>query len=187
MDLFAGEGGGLVRKDGVSDWILKEARGRYGNWISKEDIFYYVYGYLHNREYRTLFQDDLKKMLPRLPLVEGEEEFKKWMETGRYLAELHLNYESLPAHPDVEVLGDDLGYFEVEKMRFGKRTNAEGKNVEDKTVILYNLAITLKNIPLKAYEYVVNGKSAIEWVMERYQKTVHKESSIENNPNDWSK
>ena len=55
-----------------------------------------------------------------------------------------------------------------------------------KDTILYNSQITISDIPAKAYEYVVNGKSAIEWVMERYQVTTHTESGIKNDPNDWA-
>ena len=57
-----------IRRDGISDWILRECKQRYGNKVTKEDIFYYVYGILHSPEYRTTFEADLKKMLPRLPL-----------------------------------------------------------------------------------------------------------------------
>ena len=55
----------------------------------------------------------------------------------------------------------------------------------DKTRIIYNSHITLASIPLEAYDYVVNGKPAIEWIMERYQVTRDKDSGIVNDPNDW--
>ena len=94
------------------------------------------------------------------------------------LADLHINYETVPAYADVKVSGADSGFYKVEKMRFPKK--------DQKDTIHYNSKITIQNIPAKAYEYVVNGKSAIEWIMERYQVTTHKESGITNNPNDWS-
>ena len=78
-------------------------------------------------------------------------------------------------------------YFAVEKMRFAKVRDENGKLIADKTHIIYNSHITIENIPLKAYEYIVNGKSAIEWIMERYAVTIDKASQIKNNPNDWSK
>ena len=84
-----------IRHDGVTDYILHEAREKYRtNAITKEDIFYYVYGFLHSEEYRKQFAADLKKMLPRLPLVENAVDFKAFSEAGRKLADLHLNYES---------------------------------------------------------------------------------------------
>ena len=72
-------------------------------------------------------------------------------------------------------------------MRFAKVRDENGKLIADKTHIIYNSHITIENIPLKAYEYIVNGKSAIEWIMERYAVTIDKASQIKNNPNDWSK
>lgn len=174
-----------TRKDGISDYILEKALQQYGlsttgaGTISKEDIFYYVYGFLHSPEYREKFANDLKKMLPRIPLVESVKDFWAFSQAGRKLADLHINYESVAPYPGVEVTNGECGFYEVEKMRFPKK--------DQKYTILYNSKITVSNIPEKAYQYVVNGKSAIEWIMERYQKTTHKESGITNNPNDWSK
>ncbi len=175
-----------IRRDGISDFILDRAQKQYGKNVSKEDIFYYVYGFLHSPEYRETFANDLKKMLPRLPLVEDVRDFWAFSKAGRKLADLHINYESVPPLKSVEVqepqeiyqmLPEE--YFRVEKMRFPKK--------DQKDTIIYNSRITVNNIPDKAYEYIVNGKSAIEWIMERYQVTVHKESGIRNDPNDWSK
>lgn len=172
-----------VRRDGVSDFIWGQARARYGDRVTKEDIFYYVYGFLHSPEYRERFSSDLKKMLPRLPLVESPKDFWAFSKAGRLLADLHLHYDdfskSLPAEGGgVRVLGAESGQFRVEKMRFPSKT--------DKSRILYNSHISVENIPAEAYEYVVNGKSAIEWVMERYAITTHKDSGIRNDPNDWA-
>ncbi len=186
---------GYTRRDGISDFILERAHAQYGKNVSKEDIFYYVYGFLHSPEYRTTFANDLKKMLPRLPLVEDVKDFWKFSKAGRDLAELHLNYESVEAYKPLFVLygtiaqnkvfekstADDKDYldYRVEKMRFPKKGQKE--------TIIYNSQITIEGIPEKAYEYVVNGKSAIEWIMERYAITTHKESGITNDPNDWAK
>jgi len=168
-----------IRRDGVSDFILNRAKKQYGKNVTKEDIFYYVYGFLHSQEYRKAFANDLKKMLPRLPLVDDVRDFWKFSKAGRQLAELHIEYESVPPYSEVKVTGDDSGYFKVQKMRFPKKGQ--------KDTIIYNSKITISNIPEKAYEYIVNGKSAIEWIMERYQVTIDKKSQIKNDPNDWSK
>lgn len=167
-----------IRRDGVSDFILERAKKVYGKNVGKEDIFYYVYGILHSPDYRTAFANDLKKMLPRIPLVEDVRDFWKFSKAGRQLAELHIEYENVPPYPDVKVTGEDSGYFKVQKMRFPKKGQ--------KDTIIFNSKITVSNIPDKAYEYVVNGKSAIEWIMERYQVTVDKKSQIKNDPNDWA-
>ena len=167
-----------IRREGVSDFILEKAIKLYGKNVTKEDLFYYVYGFLHSPEYREMFANDLKKMLPRLPLVEDVRDFWKFSKSGRALAELHINYETVPAYSEVKVTGADNGFYTVEKIRFPKK--------DQKDTIIYNSKITIENIPAKAYEYVVNGKSAIEWIMERYQVSTHKESGIKNDPNDWS-
>lgn len=172
-----------IRRDGVSDFILTQARSRYGERVTKEDIFYYVYGFLHSPDYRTRFSSDLKKMLPRLPLVESPKDFWAFSKAGRLLADLHLHYDNFSVAPTADVIGvtvrgAESGHFRVEKMRF------PGK--DDKSAIIYNSQISIENIPAVAYEYQVNGKSAIEWVMERYQITTHKESGIRNDPNDWA-
>lgn len=185
-----------VRRDGISDWILKEVCKRFGNSkaITKEHIFYYVYGILHSPQYRERFAADLKKSLPRIPIVEDVQVFMAFYKAGKTLAELHLNYEQVPASPDVVVKIEDVpsgtsryDHFAVEKMAFPKVRNEKGKLIPDKTRIIYNGNITIENIPAKAYEYIVNGKSAIEWIMERYAITQDKKSLIVNDPNDWSK
>jgi predicted helicase len=168
----------FIQRDAISDFILERAKKQYGKNVSKEDVFYYVYGFLHSKEYREMFANDLKKMLPRLPLVEDVRDFWKFSKAGRALAELHLNYETVAPFVDVNVSGDDGKFYTVEKMRFPKK--------DQKDTINYNSKISITNIPAKAYEYVVNGKSAIEWIMERYAVTTHKESQITNNPNDWA-
>ena len=167
-----------IKRDGVSDFILARAGDQYGKNVSKEDVFYYVYGFLHSPDYRTTFSSDLKKMLPRLPLVEDVRDFWKFSKAGRQLADLHLNYERVPPYESVEVCGTESGFYRVEKMRFPKKGQRD--------TIHFNSRIRISNIPEKAYEYVVNGKSAIEWIMERYQVTTHRDSGIRNDPNDWA-
>ena len=168
----------FIRRDGVSNFIFEHAQKQYGKNVTKEDIFYYVYGFLHSPEYREMFANDLKKMLPRLPLLEDVREFWAFSKAGRKLADLHINYESVPAYEGVIVKGEESGFFKIEKMRFPKK--------DQKDTIIFNSKITIENIPAQAYEYVVNGKSAIDWIMERYQITTHKESQIKNDPNDWA-
>lgn len=194
-----------IRRDGITDWILKEVRTRYGaRNITKEMIFYYVYGLLHSKDYRERFAADLKKSLPRIPIVDSVEDFMDFYKAGKELADLHLNYETIAPYPDVVVHGDRhvpmdvkrdpatggyiqapandgaYNYFRViDKMRF--------KSKDDKSVIIYNGNITIENIPAKAYEYIVNGKSAIEWIVERYCVSQDKKSLIKNDANDWAR
>lgn len=177
-----------TQRDGITDWCLQEVRSRFAGAqsLTKEDIFYYVYGLLHSRDYRERFADDLRKALPRIPIVERAEEFIAFAKAGSRLAQLHLHYEDYAHEAEgVEVderdytAADEYAYYAVEKMRFPKK--------DERHTIIYNGHIAIHNIPAEAYDYVVNGKSAIEWVMERYAVTIHKDSGIKNDPNLWAR
>ena len=168
-----------VRHDGISDFALARAREIYGPKIYKEDVFYYIYGLLHSSDYRARFEADLAKMLPRIPFFEDVKLFRAYLNAGKKLSELHVNYESAEPWSDAIVTGD-ISSLNVEKMRFAK-TDGE----DDKRTIIINPRLKVENIPLLAYDYIINGKSALEWVMERYSYSVHPESKIANNPNAW--
>lgn len=170
-----------ARTENIPDDTLERFRKHYADQsISKPDIFYYVYGILHSPHYKTKYAADLRKMLPRIPF---HKEFHSFSRAGKALGDLHVNYESAEEYPVKEMSFDLLADSErrVEKMKFAK----QGK-VVDKTSIVYNKHLSLQEIPLQAYQYVVNGKPAIEWVMERYQVKTDKDSGIENDPNEWS-
>ncbi|WP_242035004.1 type ISP restriction/modification enzyme [Dolichospermum sp. FACHB-1091] len=171
-----------TKKENIPDSILKEYQQKYEDTtITKSDIFYYIYGVLHSPEYKQRFASDLKKMLPRIPFTA---DFWTFSKAGRELAYYHLNYETIEPYELEEFKKDlylDHQDYQVEKMVFGKN-----KNGLDKTIIIYNSKLTLSQIPLEAYEYIVNGKSALEWIMERYKVTKDKDSGIINDPNHWS-
>ena len=174
---------GYTRKENITDATLAAYRGTYGDeGIAKEDIFYYIYALLHHPEYREKYAADLKKMLPRIPLAKG---FWEYSRAGRALAELHLGYERVEPYPLDEVasspapedLEERFEFYRVQKLQFGPK--------KDKTRIKYNGHLTLKGIPEEAHEYQVNGRSALEWVIDRYQVKTDKKSLITNDPNDY--
>lgn len=177
---------GYTRKDNITDATLAAYRTQYADVsVTKEDIFYYVYGVLQHPEYAERYESDLRKELPRIPKIK---DFWGFSKAGRALADLHLNYETVePLGSVVEkvtgvVPTDSEGQYEfyaVDKMRWASRT--------DKTKLIYNKHITMENIPAEVFEYEVNGKPAIEWIIERYQITTDKKSLITNNPNDYSR
>ena len=162
--------------------------GRYkkdgGDELSKEDIFYYVYGVLHSPEYRRRFASNLQKELPRIPLAA---DFAAFSRAGRALAELHLSYESVEPWGSIEEEGDSANPGRTVKMSFEKCEKTEGnpKGV-DRTTLHVSEGLTLRGIPEEAYGYVVNGRSAIEWLMDRYQVRTDKASGIVNDPNEYS-
>ncbi|GAA8024768.1 hypothetical protein HpCS43_04320 [Helicobacter pylori] len=160
----------------ISGYALNLFRKHYGdNSITEEEIFYHIYAILHHKGYLEKYKNSLKKEEPRTAL---SPDFKELSVLGKQLAELHLNYESGEMHESVKhttlMNAEEKGYYDVEKM------TKKGDS------IVYNKNITITKIPDKAFKYVVNGKSAIDWVIERYQKTMDKESLIENNPNDYA-
>lgn len=151
--------------------------------LSQDDTFTYIYGLLNSKEYQEKYQNDLTKNLARIPIAKNKEQY---VEIGKKLIDIHLNYEKVPAYKDVEIKYDSTPDYKVEKMKFAKKRNAEGKLVNDTSKIIFNNTITISNIPEKAYEYVVNGKSAIEWIMDQYQVKTDKKSCITDDPNDYS-
>ncbi len=159
----------------ISGYALNLFRKHYeDNSIAEEEIFYYIYAILHHKGYLEKYKNSLAKEEPRIAL---SEDFKELSILGKELAKLHLNYESEELHASVEyktlMNAEEKGYYDVETMKkIGDRIN-------------YNNHIAITKIPKKAFEYVVNGKSAIDWVIERYKKTTDKDSLIENNPNDY--
>lgn len=177
---------GFRRSFACGDSSTAEFRRSFGANVTKADIFYYVYGVLHSPEYRTRFSADLRKMLPRIPMTREVTDFWRFTEAGRQLAHWHINYETVEPYPVKEHRSilqlDPAKDYLVQKMTFARKD----KQV-DKSTIVYNANLTLLGIPLEAFDYVLNGKSAIEWVMERYQVTVDKDSGIRNDPNDWAR
>jgi predicted helicase len=172
------------RRDGISDAGLAHFKAAYpGERITKEDLFYYMYGLLHSPDYRERYSDNLGKELPRIPCVRGVQAFRAFSRAGRALAKLHLDYDSVAMYAaTIEGNGKlKAADYRVEKMRFGK--NEEGR---DRSVVEYNERITVRDIPLEAYEYVVNGKPAIEWVMERQGVRTDKDSGIVNDANAYA-
>lgn len=144
--------------------------------VSNDMDFYYIYGILHSEEYRIKYDNDLQKALPRIPEVKDKE---KYVEIGRKLADLHLNYEDIPAYGGVNIrFKSDNPSFKVKKMKHPKRAQLD--------TIIFNEDIVITDIPERAYEYVVNGKPAIEWIIDQYQVKKDKKSGIVDDPNEFS-
>lgn len=199
--LFANSDSSTTRRDAITDETLAVFRTVYprafdafgkrkprpknqgGIEITKEDIFYYIYGILHSPEYRERFDSNLKKELPRIPLAE---DFVAFSNAGRNLARLHLDYEELEPWP-VEEVGDSVDPGPVKKIKWAKKRNpSTGKKENDYTTLIYNDNLTIRDIPAAAQRYVVNGRSPLDWVIDRYQVKTDGPSGITNDPNDYS-
>jgi predicted helicase len=161
----------LVRRDAITDAGLMHFQAVYpGEAITKDNLFDYVYGLLHSTDYRERYADNLAKQLPRIPAVKSAAAFWAFVEAGRRLSDLHCGFDKVEPFP-VDIaqgnlklanIPDPVRFYRVEKMKFaGRRPNV------DRTSVIYNGNITMTGIPLQAYDYVINGKPALEWVMER--------------------
>ena len=143
--------------------------------MTREELFYYIYAVLHSTQYKEKYKNDLSKEIPRIPLLKNKQ---KYIEVGHKLADLHLNYEMVEPYSDVKVEATENPSFKVVKMKHPK------KGILDK--IVFNNDITISNIPEKAYKYVVNGKTAIQWIIEQYQVKNDSNSGIVDDPNMYS-
>lgn len=193
--LFAASGDPVssrTRDDAITDVGVAHFQAAYPEQeITKEDLFYYIYGLLHSPEYRERFANNLAKQLPRIPAVKSFDDFKAFRDAGRALGDLHANFETAAPYmvtfkegdhrliPEAE--HDPKKFYRVNKMKFG----GKGKE-KDRATVIYNANITMQNIPLEAYDYVVNGKPALEWVMERQVVKTDKDSGIVNDANDYA-
>jgi predicted helicase len=189
-DLFQDSQDKTIIVSGILQTFLDEVRKFYRQKeLDVDTLFFYIYGVLHSKQYRASFSSDLLKSLPRLPLVPLIEKFFEFSTAGKLLSDLHANFDTQPTFGKVvfevknELLkqSDPENFYRVKQMKF-----AGTRGREDKTTVIYNEHITIKNIPIEAYEYVVNGKPALEWVMERQCVKVDKDSGIVNDANDYA-
>ena len=171
----------------ITEDSLRAYRISFGDEVSRDDIFFYVYGILHSLDYRTTFSEDLKKEEPRIPQVKTADDFWTISKAGRSLSDLHVGYESVDPWADLEIQysdswDPDLGStYRVERMRHprnGKKT--------DLTTVIYNSGITIAGIPEEAHAYRLGSRSAIDWIIDRYRVRLHKDSGIVNDPNNWA-
>ena len=174
-------------RDAINPEILKEVRQSLGqDEITSEMLFQYIYAVLHSQEYRERFANNLSKELPRIPIAKSSQKFFDFVEAGEKLIRLHVDYEKVEKYPVdfkqgdlmLATIKDPKSFFRVTKMRF--------PNKRDKSTVFYNDNITIQNIPPDAYEYIVNQKSALGWVMDRQCVKTDKKSGIKNDANDYA-
>jgi len=174
---------------GFSPEALPHFQAAYpGKPITEDDLFYYIYGILHSEDYRTRYANNLMKELPRIPRVATYEQFMAFVEAGQELARLHVHFEDVAPYAGVtiEYTKTGLPSYRVKQMKWGKIKGKTGNAAKDKTTLIYNDWITVKNVPLEAQEYVVNKKSALDWVVERACVSIDKASGIVNDFNDYA-
>jgi predicted helicase len=175
------------RTDNVTDEIVANFERKYDVNISKDDIFYFVYGVLHSPDFIERFRVDLRMLPPRIPQPDSAKSFWAFSNSGKVLSDLHVNYTTQDPWPDLQVhhkdrLDNDSDHeYRVEKLRYAKKGNET-----DRSAVIYNSDITITGIPDEVHNYQLAGKSAIDWIIDRYQIKTHKDSGIVNDPNDWA-
>ena len=184
--------GGLNRRENITDWALEQFQSAYGAHVTKRDIFYYVYAILHHPDYRARYAENLKRELPRIPLIGrgavaapvvpntgGETpplrgDFSKFVEIGARLAQLHLTYEQAPEYPLRWIENKDVSFsWRVTKMKLSP----------DKSAVVVNDSLTLAGLPPECFDYRLGNRSALEWVIDQYQVSTDKRSQITTDPN----
>jgi len=182
-----GGGDGIERVSNINSVALTQYRAHYRDEsISEDDLFYHVYGMLHSQQWRDTFAADLLKLPARIPMARSLADFQAFAEAGRALAQLHVGYEEAALYPlSVRVNMDwDLSRpdaYRIEKLRYAKQGRAT-----DKSRIVYNAGITLEGIPAEAHEYQLGARSALDWLINRYQVGTDRTSGIVNDPNAWA-
>lgn len=173
----------IIRHDGISDFALRNAKDLYGVDVNKEDIFFYVYGYLHSPEYREAFSVDLKLSMPRIHFVDDYDNFLAFSKAGRELANLHLNYENFKTSEPPSFSGTAPG----ELLRYPEncRVKKMALSIDDKR-LYFNPHLTIEKIPDEAFKYIVNGKSALAWIVDQYQYKKDDKTGIVNDPNEYA-
>ena len=170
----------LERIDNITDHALKTFRAHYGtSEITKDDVFDYIYGVLHAPAYRVRFESNLSKQLPRIPFAP---DFKKFAKAGKYLAELHLGFETCQEWP-LKLEFSGTGEPQPEHFRLGKKAMKFAD--EARSTLIINDFVRLHEIPPEAHRYVVNGRTPLEWFIDRYRITKDTRSGIVNDPNAW--
>lgn len=182
---------GYRRVDNITDTIRALYQEAIGDQITKDDIFFYVYGLLHDPAYRETYAADLKKMLPHIPIPDSRKRFEQLAVAGRALSDLHIGYESVEPYPVTVELKpgaepDSHDPWRVSKLKWAKRKDPEtSKNVDDHTTLIYNAKVTISGIPENADRYMLGPRSALAWIIDRYQVKTDKSTGITNDPNDW--
>ena len=184
---------GYIREDAIRPEAVAHFRAAYAGHeteIDADSVFYYIYGILHSKDYRETYANNLQKELPRIPRVASFEDFKAFEQAGRALAELHVNYEQVEPYADCTITGLEGGAdtvdLRVTKLKYGKLAGKKGNAALNKTKIVYNGKISIKGIPLEVQDYVVNRKSALDWVVERCGVSVDTTSQIANDFNNMA-
>lgn len=186
LNLDFPEVGAATDSDNITDWALEQFKTKYGPGITKDRIWEYLYGVMHAPDWRERYRHDLQRNLPRIPLADDFESFRA---SGRALMDLHIGYETVEESPVTCLVdgepddgqADDDAYRIESRMRWGKHPDGS----EDRGVLLVNSRCRLVDIPLRAHDYTVSGRSPLQWAIDSLRLKYDKASGITDDPNGW--
>jgi predicted helicase len=166
---------GKHRRDNIPLSALVHFQNYYDDdAITRADIFHYVYTLLHHPDYRGRYAENLKRELPRIPLMAKAKNFHTFAEAGKKLAELHVNYEKQKPYPLKRIENGEVTLdWRVEAMKLSK----------DGATLHYNDFLTLAGIPPETFDYQLGNRSALEWVIDQYRVTKDEHDRITSDPN----
>ncbi len=165
---------GSNRRENITDWALGQFQEQYGEQVTKWNIFHYAYALLHHPQYRERYAENLKRELPRIPLLNNRAAFETCVRIGKLLMELHLHYEQIAEYPLKWIENRDIPVnWRVEKMRL----------TPNKEAVVVNEWLTLAGIPQECFQYRLGNRSALEWVIDQYQVSIDARSGITSDPN----
>ena len=158
------------RIENITDWGLEKFKTQYPQItdLSKEKIFHYVYGVLHNPTYRKKYELNLKREFPRIPFYK---DFEKWAAWGQELMELHINYETVEPY-QLTVKNEEFRTKGKKEVAISEDFIPKVKLKADKISceIIIDELTTIKGIPKEAWEYKLGIRSAMEWILDQYKE-----------------
>ncbi len=165
---------GSNRRENITDWALMQFVSRYGDGVSKWDIFWYSYALLHHPTYRERYAENLRMELPRIPMLGDSETFHMLASLGKQLGDLHLHYEQVAEYPLEWQETPNIPWdWHVERMRL----------TDDQRSVVVNDSLTLAGVPEACFAYRLGNRSALEWVIDQYRVKTDSRSGITSDPN----
>ncbi|WP_242140697.1 type ISP restriction/modification enzyme [Sphingomonas sp. TREG-RG-20F-R18-01] len=155
--------------DNITDWARNKFVKQYGRKASSKDaIFQYIYGVLHDPLYRETYAQNLKREFPRIPFYPDS---LKWAAWGERLMALHIGYEAIDPWP--------LNRKETAARRAeGSHPKPVLKSSPEEGRVLIDADTRIDDIPSEAWKYRLGNRSAIDWVLEQHKGKKPRDATI---------
>ncbi len=164
-----------TRIDNITDWGFAQFVAHYGpapkkRAITKDAIFHYVYGVLHDPVYREIYAQNLKRDFPRIPF---QSDFWTWADWGEKLMGLHIGYEAVEPWPLTRIDAPDERAREA-----GVSPRVILKADRDNGIVTLDSETQLTGIPPEAFLYRLGNRSGIDWILDQYKEKTPRDPTI---------